>query len=275
MSYEIKQSHIVMEMLDYNPRGNVIPHEWYLHLRTEAKNSKPYDIAINLLADICYWYRPSIEKDEVSGEITYRKKFKGDLLQRSYGQFKTQFGYSKDQIKRAVDYLADRGLIYKEFRNLVINGQNINNVLYIGIFPEPIKEISYTLPRNFRPGGRKNPGTNTEITQGEEPKPKKRGNYLVQLRNHFSDETGIDLPNWNDLDEKEKKSFGSSWNRPLKMMHTMAGKDMELTKRIISACVDYSTISNRTIETPRSIKNQFPARLADSKKVTHESSENF
>ena len=41
-------------------------------------------LAIAILSDICYWYKPTFEYDETSGEIVSKhKKFASDLLQKS------------------------------------------------------------------------------------------------------------------------------------------------------------------------------------------------
>ena len=38
--------------------GNFIPQVWYkVFVKTELKNPKPHLLAINILADIVYWYR--------------------------------------------------------------------------------------------------------------------------------------------------------------------------------------------------------------------------
>lgn len=61
--------------------GNVVPQIWYKTITKET--GKPYLLAITLLADIVYWYRPTEVRDERSGQIIgWRKKFKGDLLQK-------------------------------------------------------------------------------------------------------------------------------------------------------------------------------------------------
>ena len=125
--------------------GNVIPLSWYRHIT--RPNGKPYSIAIELLADLVWWYRPVEERDELSGElIGYKKKFKADLLQRSYGAFSKVYGYTKDQVRDALERLQEIGLIYRDFRTIDLGGgRQANNVLYIGIYPQAIKKITYTL----------------------------------------------------------------------------------------------------------------------------------
>lgn len=48
--------------------GNIVPQIWYKTITKET--GKPYLLAITLLADIVYWYRPTETRDEASGQIT-------------------------------------------------------------------------------------------------------------------------------------------------------------------------------------------------------------
>lgn len=127
-----------------NIQGNVIPMCWFEYIKTEA--GKPDSIGIMLLADIVYWYKPTIIRDEATGRVLgYRKKFKADKLQRSYDQFANQFGYSKNQVRRALKRLEDQGLIMLELRNITTNtGLKLANVMYIEPIPEEIEKITHT-----------------------------------------------------------------------------------------------------------------------------------
>ncbi|MCR5235446.1 MAG: hypothetical protein K6E53_16315, partial [Lachnospiraceae bacterium] len=63
--------------------GNIIPETWFYTIVNES--GKPNLLAINILADIVYWYRPTEVSDEKTGKITYKKKFRDkDFLQKSY-----------------------------------------------------------------------------------------------------------------------------------------------------------------------------------------------
>lgn len=100
--------------------GNVIPLNWFKTITTS--NGKPNSTAIMLLSDIVYWYRPKILRDEATGEfIGIKKRFKADLLQRSYRQFSEQFGYSKRQVTEAIKALETLGVIRREFRTVSTN----------------------------------------------------------------------------------------------------------------------------------------------------------
>ncbi|MGL5257667.1 MAG: hypothetical protein ACRC76_11550, partial [Proteocatella sp.] len=105
--------------IDFN--GNVIHALWFKTIVKE--NGKADLVAINILADIVYWYRPTPVRDEESGKVIgYRKKFKADLLQRNYDSYADQFGLSKRQVTDAFARLEKIGIIQRVFRTLNVNG---------------------------------------------------------------------------------------------------------------------------------------------------------
>lgn len=128
-------------MIQYNPAGNIIPTQWY---HTMTRNGKPYLNAIVILADIVYWYRPSIKRDEGSGNaIEYKKKFSADVLQRSRKQIGDQFGLTLKQVDEALKYLENINAIRKELRTIDTDYGKIGNVMYIHINPLVIYELTY------------------------------------------------------------------------------------------------------------------------------------
>lgn len=95
---------IVDEVGRINISGNIIPMVWFQAIR--YPNGKPNVNAIIILADIVYWYRPTEIRDEITGQVVgRRKKFRDDLLQRSYGQISELFGLTKKQVVTAVNAL--------------------------------------------------------------------------------------------------------------------------------------------------------------------------
>ena len=96
-----------------NFTGNIIPPIWCKKIC--FANGKPNLNAIIILSDIVYWYRPREIRDENTGALVgYEKKFKADLLQRSYQSIADQFGISKRQVKDALDILAIKRLNAKK-----------------------------------------------------------------------------------------------------------------------------------------------------------------
>jgi hypothetical protein len=121
--------------------GNVIPHSWYRHL--VRPNGKPYVVAIILLAEVAYWYRPELVKDEASGRLVgIRKKFQGDKYRTSYPDLAERFGFGRDQVIDAVEYLEAFGVLTKEVRErVVVYGQLKGNVLFLEPVPAVLERI--------------------------------------------------------------------------------------------------------------------------------------
>lgn len=125
--------------------GNIIPHNWYDHVKLE--NGKCDLVAITLLSEVVWWYRPSAVHDENTKKfLGYEKKFDGDKLQYSYSQFMGKFGLTRKQVFRALNNLRGMGLIETEKRTIKTKKAKLGNVLFIDIIPNKIKEI--TFPKN-------------------------------------------------------------------------------------------------------------------------------
>ena len=133
---------IVDEMGKLQMTGNIIPSAWYRTIRRET--GKPYLTAIVILSDIVYWYRPIEVRDEGSGKLLgYRKKFKSDLLQRSYQQLADQFGVSKRDATNAIIELERLGVVQRVFRKLEINGQIVPNVLVLKLNVSVLERLTF------------------------------------------------------------------------------------------------------------------------------------
>lgn len=128
----------VRQMANINLIGHTIPHAWYQHV--VLPNGAPDPIAIILLSDIVYWYRPEVQ--EKNGSLWYKKRFKADQLQRSIGYFVANFGFSKRQVSDALSRLEEQGIIVRELRTIMRSHCKIPNVLYIAINADKIAEIS-------------------------------------------------------------------------------------------------------------------------------------
>ena len=133
---------IVDKMISVNFTGNIISENWFNTITYE--NGKPNLVAIVVLSDIVYWYRPKEIRDEESGQMRgYTKRFKDDLLQRNYQQLTDKFGISKRQATAAVNALEELGVIKKVFRNIRKGGMYLNNVMYIELVPERLFQLTY------------------------------------------------------------------------------------------------------------------------------------
>lgn len=124
-------------------QGNIIPQIWHKTIVSE-KTGKADLIAINILADIAYWYRPAEERDELTGEIVgYHPKFAADILQRSYDDLAEHFGVSKGQAKCAVIRLEQMGVVHRVFRKISVGGVLIPNVLFLALDVDRLRELTY------------------------------------------------------------------------------------------------------------------------------------
>jgi uncharacterized phage protein (TIGR02220 family) len=139
----LKAGHPIVDTIaKIHLEGNVIPHNWFNNIKLES--GKPDVISIILLSEIVYWYRPTIVKDELTGQIQeVKKRFKADLLQRSYDSFAEQFGFTKRQVKDAMKRLEDNGLIKRVFRNIETNNMKLSNVLFIDLNVEEVARITF------------------------------------------------------------------------------------------------------------------------------------
>lgn len=133
---------IVKKVAEINISGNIIAPMWYKTIC--FANGRPDLLAISILGDIYYWYRPKASRNSHDRETEkYLKKFSGDLLQRSYRQLENQFGASKKQIRRAIKNLCDLGVIEKILRNqLTSQGVIIPNVMFLKLNPERLMELT-------------------------------------------------------------------------------------------------------------------------------------
>jgi DnaD/phage-associated family protein len=226
--YDIGNNVTVIKLAAMNITGNVIPLEWFNHLK--RPNGKPHTAAIFLLSDIVYWYRPIELRDERTGRlIGYRKKFKGDKLQRNYGAFAYQYGYTKNQVREAMTYLEIKKLIDLDFRHPTIEGRKLGNVLYIGLNADTLQEITNPLstlnetgyqqiigdPPQFKVDTNTETPTETtpEITQEEAVNP---------LFNLFMNNVSMITPLIADAIEKAEKDYTPAW---VKEAIQIAGKN--------------------------------------------------
>ncbi|MFL8939056.1 DnaD domain protein [Rossellomorea oryzaecorticis] len=120
---------VVDQVGEMKIEGNLVPHLWYKNITFAS--GKAHFVAITLLADILYWYRPTLVRDESGDVIGTRTKFKGDMLQKSYQAFADTYGFTKRQVKEAVDFLVNNHLLIREFRTITTSSVVLSNVMYV------------------------------------------------------------------------------------------------------------------------------------------------
>jgi DnaD/phage-associated family protein len=109
--------------------GNIVLHLWYKNITFSS--GKTHFVAITLLADILYWYRPTIIRHESWLIVGSKTKFRGDMLQKSYHAFTDTYRFTKRQVKDAIDFLVKHHLLIREFRTISSSSIILNNVMYV------------------------------------------------------------------------------------------------------------------------------------------------
>ena len=160
-----------------NITGNVIPEAWYTSITNKC--GKPSSLAILLLADIVYWYRPVENRDEISQKVTYSKKFSdSEYLQRSYDQITDKFGISKKQAREALILLEELGVVKRHFKEKMSGGIKLSNVMYLELIPDVLKAISFPDEDHvYKKGNTPFPKGNDPLTNSETPPSEKVTTY--------------------------------------------------------------------------------------------------
>lgn len=143
MGYLTSGNEIVDAMGSINISRNIIPAIWYKTITKE--NGKPYLLAIVILLDIVYWYRPSEVRDQGTGHtLGWKKKFSEDILRQSYQYYADLFGESKKTVKTAMDKLERLQVIRREFRTVSYgDGLVCNNVMYVELKPDMLYRLTF------------------------------------------------------------------------------------------------------------------------------------
>ncbi|MEG1577962.1 MAG: hypothetical protein RR336_04270 [Oscillospiraceae bacterium] len=131
---------------NFKIRGNLIPDGWYGTILTESE--KPNFLAISILAEILYWYRPKVVSDRTDPSVRLEKKFRADILQKTYAEFAEKFHVPKSSVKKAFSDLQRLGVITCEFRNIMATGIICSNVMFVRLNLTRLAELT-GLSSNF------------------------------------------------------------------------------------------------------------------------------
>ncbi len=162
---------IVDQVAKLDFTGNIIPETWYSTI--VSTTGKPNPLSILILADIVYFYRPKIYRDE-SGLITkYQKRFKDDdYLQRSYEQIMQKFNITKRQAKYSLLLLEELGVIKRHLRTIKVSeGVVCHNVMFLELIPAKLIELTYP-QTTISDISSKDPDYAKNIDEGSEPEQK-------------------------------------------------------------------------------------------------------
>ena len=147
-SFKFSQSYNVENVINgitdisFSEKNSIlIPLPWYQNIC--FKNGKTDDKAIRLLADIVYWYRATLNKNEITGEISYEKKFESEMLQCSVSEFSKRLKMTKNEVSSAIERLEAAGLVIRHLKTIKI-GEKITliNVQHVAPVVNAIRLIT-------------------------------------------------------------------------------------------------------------------------------------
>ena len=142
--------------------GNIVNPNWNYYVTNES--GKTNYLAVQILAEIVYWYRPSIKENKTTGISEFEKRFKHDkYLQRSYYQLEENYNCSKKQAQDALKTLIRIGVVIQHLSDGIHGG----NVMYLELVPDVLKKISTDVKekRSHRNSDSKNvPSNKNDIT---------------------------------------------------------------------------------------------------------------
>ena len=125
--------------------GNVIPESWYKTV--VSSKGRVNLLAVNLLGEIVYWYKPTEVRDERSGDVTWVKKFADEeYLQKSYAQICEKYNVSTKQAREALIVLETLGVVKRHFRTIETEMGKCPNVMYIELIPDALYKLTYPEP---------------------------------------------------------------------------------------------------------------------------------
>lgn len=137
-TYKSTGSLSVDQMLYVPIQGDVIPKEFYKLVKKKDSGNTDF-LAIQILSNIIYWYRPTVEYNEDGSLKRISKKFKSDMLQKNYDEYASMYDVTKRQVKAAFDTLESLGFIKRIFKTVDVFGTKISNVLFIELNINAIK----------------------------------------------------------------------------------------------------------------------------------------
>ncbi len=239
--------------------GNIIPEAWYKTIINEKGNV--HFIAINILADLVYWYRPSEIRDEHSNIVCYKKKFAADdFVQKSYEQLSDKFNISAKQARTAIETLEKLGVVKRHFKTIDTKIGKCSNVMYLELFPDVLYRLTF-------PDGEYNPAEHPIAQKVNRSLPK--GEPIIpfgKIANPDNDNTYTETPEeitTTDTTTAEVVDLLSSFNLKEadinKIIKIANGSLDKITQAVTALRSSHSKIDNITGFLISAIKNEYTA----------------
>lgn len=206
--------------------GDITPRSWYKHIcyqTIKTEQCKADRLAVDILSDIVYWYRPSEIRDEITGEfVGWKKKFAGEILKRSPDAFAESLNATVRCVRESIRLLENLGLITVVLKPVQTTFGVIPNVMHIEVIPEAIAKITHRVLTKEKPETLEKPLLTKWVTRDDEMgnKELRNGEQEVTKWESVHDENG-NLSIYRDLTEinseispltpqgeEKEKSFG-------------------------------------------------------------------
>lgn len=130
---------IVDAISEIRLEGRLVPHAWRRHPKMRTPANRPYNAAIDLLADVVYFHRLTLHRDEQSGAVTHAtKKFEADRYRIDYRRWSEENGYTKRQAQDAAAFLKKQGICKVEIDD---HTTPTGHIIYNAVFITPIVQM--------------------------------------------------------------------------------------------------------------------------------------
>ena len=247
---EIKTGNpIVDEVGMLNLSGNVIPETWYQTIVSDK--GKVNCLAILILSDIVYWYRPQESRNETDLSVSYVKRFHDDeYLQRSYEQICSKFNISKKQARDSIVFLESLGVIKRHFKDIQHANGTFVNMMFIELIPNVLKQLTFPDEK----GVYKNVDTPLQknrdpSTKKETPPYKNVGTYTKNTTEITTKTTTTPTAILSDVAEclRETFAFLNASDKDISSIFTASGNNVEKCKRAAALLKEQTSIIRNPI----------------------------
>ena len=240
--------------------GNIIPDAWYKTII--SRNGKVNLLAVNILADVVYWYRPSEMRDEITGKVTYKKKFRHvDFLQKSYKDICEKFNCSEKQAREALKDLENLGVVTRHFKTVETEYGFYPNAMFLELIPSGL--IALTFPEDDNDSDVRN----TCCPTGKHTLPQEETDISEKVNTYTENTTKISSSKQvgsEDIDDDAIEKFKMIFNElhlpvnDIKAIVKASGNDAGKCERALEALNRQSdVIRNITGWLVRAVKNDF------------------
>ncbi len=120
--------------------GNIIPKKWFYTILKD--NGKPDRLAIDILSEIVYWYKPRRTEDK-DGNLILEKKFHGDFLQLSYAEISKRMHCTRKEAYNSIKTLEKLGVLKRMEKTDLYMGRRLPHSMHFILFPIILAKLTF------------------------------------------------------------------------------------------------------------------------------------